>query len=235
MSRIHLATCLASTLGFGATVLAAPITFELNDDGINDGSVTGNGTTTVTGIGGVGADELTLTLTATATGTGVSVSSINEGGGGGQSGLGIAVTGPNTSNSPNEAQDVSSNNPPNPINETFVLSFTDENGFDVAVEFLSAEVSRLAGSGESVIVTIDSFSDTILSSGNQNAFSTSFTGSPVLAAGSQATFAPGAGTSYRIHSITVQEVESDVVIPEPASLALLSLGGLCVLGGRRRR
>ncbi len=224
------------TLALGTTLSAAPVTFELNDTGIGDGSITGVGTTTVTGIktptGAPATDALTLTLGATVTG-GVTLDSINEGGGGGQSGLGINVTGGNSSNSGNEAQDVSTNTPPNPINETFTLSFKDDLGNDVAVEFISAEISRLSGAAESVIVQLDgTLIATILgtsSGGSDGGFSTAFTGSPVLAAGDVATFAPGANTSFRLRSVTVAEI-----IPEPASLVLAG-AGLALIAGRRRR
>ena len=206
---------------------------NLTDTTIGDGSVTGEGTAVVTGVQGVGPDLLTLTLTASS-GGGTTVDSINEGGGGAQSGLGIRVVGPNAANSANEAEFGSNNDPINVITETFLLSSADDAGNPVAVNFLSAEVSRLADATESVIVDIGGAATVIsgaAGNGSEGGFSTAFAGNPTLAAGDVASFAPGVGTAFRLRSVTVEEVGG--VIPEPASVALFA-AGCALLAGRRR-
>lgn len=123
--------------------------------------------------------------------------------------------------------------------ESVSVSFSDLNldaGFTSTGDLKL--ISIIAGSVVNSVATINT-GETLAVSGDvsdslsgNGQITQSFTGPLSLGLGTTATFsATGTGTGFRLSGLNVELDVSPV--PEPGSLALLGLGGLCVL--RRRR
>ncbi|MEM6391528.1 MAG: PEP-CTERM sorting domain-containing protein [Planctomycetota bacterium] len=203
MHRITTRSALATalTLALGTAVTAAPITFELAETGV----VSGTGTAAATATAGTGADALTANFSVSSSNT-IDIRSIDTNAGG------LTVNGNMIDGS-----------------DALSLSFLDDGGFAVAVEILSVEVSRLQGASETAILTIDGAS-TVIDWDPVEPKLEAFAPALELDAGEAVVFTAGAGTTYRLHSITVEEV----VIPEPSSLTLAGIGVAVMLTRRRK-
>lgn len=200
-----------------SSAMAAPITFQINDD--TGGLLTNNQTGTTFSFTQSG---LTLTLSA----SGVSATNLREGGNAAQSGVGVTSTndGAGQGGAINQANGMTA------LNEAVLFSFTDSLNNPIAVNVVGMDMALFrASDSDSATVSIGAYSQTFSGGVNNAVTSLDLGGSQLLAANSTGSVAASsAASSFVFRSITVEAV------PEPGSLVLVGLGSVLMMGKRRR-